>query len=327
MLINSLPYSLRNTILFAVHKQIITNFKIFKKCQNSDFINQLLTNFIPLFSKKNAILIYENQLVENLVFVKNGRLSLEAAIDIETPIRSINEYFNFKFLDIKENNNKMDSQVHLTPKNAVFNENDAGGEEELKINDHSALDESIIEKEIGKCEFEGDEFEESNYQFINIINITKNESYGIVYMFLSKPSPLSLRVKSKKAELFLLRKSDAFSIAKRFPNIWKRQYKKSYINMHSIKKRTIKKLTDYCEIYGISFQVIETPELKQNLTIKEILEKAKQKEKIKSNNSISSISNIFKESENKTTSNTSPNQNSSNLKNALVSRIPQMLNL
>lgn len=322
MLINSLPYSLRNTILFAVHKQIITNFKIFKKCQNSDFINQLLTNFIPLFSKKNAILIYENQLVENLVFVKNGRLSLEAAIDIETPIRSINEYFNFKFVDIKENNNKMDSQVHLTPKNAVFNENDAGGEEELKINDHSALDESIIEKEIGKCEFEGDEFEESNYQFINIINITKNESYGIVYMFLSKPSPLSLRVKSKKAELFLLRKSDAFSIAKRFPNIWKRQYKKSYINMHSIKKRTIKKLTDYCEIYGISFQAIETPELKQNLTIKEILEKAKQKEKIKSNNSISSISNIFKESENKTTSNTSPNQNSSNLKNALVSRIP-----
>ena len=322
LLINSLPYSLRNTILFAVHKQIITNFKIFKKCQNSDFINQLLTNFIPLFSKKNAILIYENQLVENLVFVKNGRLSLEAAIDIETPIRSINEYFNFKFVDIKENNNKMDSLVHLTPKNAVFNEDNVGGEEELKINDHSALDESIIEKEIGKCEFEGDEFEESNYQFINIINITKNESYGIVYMFLSKPSPLSLRVKSKKAELFLLRKSDAFSIAKRFPNIWKRQYKKSYINMHSIKKRTIKKLTDYCQIYGISFQVIETPELKQNLTIKEILEKAKQKEKIKSSNSISSISNIFKESENKATSNTSPNQNSSNLKNALVSRIP-----
>jgi len=341
LLINSLPYSLnflklktkknfkinsnliklRNTVLFAVHKQVITNFKIFKKCQNSDFINQLLTNFIPLFSKKNAILIYENQLIENLIFVKNGRLSLEAAIDIETPIRSINEYFNFKFVDIKENNNnKMD--LLLTPKNIVFNENDKGEEEELKIDDHSALNESVIEKEIGKCEFGGEEFEESNYQFINIINITKNESYGIVYMFLSKPSPLYLRVKSKKAELFLLRKSDAFSIAKRFPNIWKKQYKKSYINMHSIKKRTIKKLTDYCQIYGISFQVIETPELKQNLTIKEILEKAKQKEKIKSMNSISSISNIFKESENKTTSNTSPTKNSSNLKNEIVSRIP-----
>ena len=318
LLINSLPYSLRNTVLFAIHKQVISNFKIFKKCQNSDFINKLLTNFIPLFSKKNAILIYENQLIENLVFVKNGRLSLEAAIDIETPIRSINEYFNFKFIDIKENNNKMSLQ--LTSYNTFFNENIIEGEEELKVNDHSALKESIIEKEIGKCEFEGEEFEESNYQFINIINITKNESYGIVYMFLSKPSPLSLRVKSKKAELFLLRKSDAFSIAKRFPNIWKKQYKRSYINMHSIKKRTIKKLTDYCQIYGISFQVIETPELKKNLTIKEILEKAKQKEIMKSNNSIS-LSNIFKETENKSSSNTSKNKNSSNLKNGIVTTL------
>ena len=288
ILINSLPYSLRNTVLFAVHKQVITNFKIFKKCQNSDFINQVLTNFIPLFSKKNAILIYENQLIENLIFIKNGRLSLEAAIDIETPIKSINEYFNFKFADIIDNN-KTESSVHLTPKNLEF-EGD-----KVKINESSEKDESIIHKEIGKCEFEGEEFEESNYQFINIVNIMKNESYGIVYMFLSKPSPPSLRVKSKKAELFLLRKPDAVSISKKFPNIWKKQYKKSYINMNSIKKRTINKLKDYCQASGIAFQVNETPHFNQNLTIKEILEKAKQKEAIKSLKSLTSISNIFKE--------------------------------
>ena len=317
ILINSLPYTLRNTLLFAVHKQVITNFKIFKKCQNSDFINQLLTNFIPLFSKKNAILIYENQLIENLVFVKNGRLSLEAAIDIETPIKSINEYFNFKFADILDNN-KSESSVHMTSKNLEFDG------DKVQINDSSDKDESIIEKEIGKCEFEGEEFEESNYQFINIVSITKNECYGIIYMFLSKPSPLSLRVKSKKAELFLLRKADAVSISKKFPNIWKKQYKKSYINMNSVKKRTMKKLKDYCQIYGISFQVNETHHYNQNLTIKEILEKAKHKETIKTMKSLSSISNIFKESD-KTHSAISPCQrliNLNTLKKDTVSRQP-----
>jgi len=317
ILINSLPYTLRNTVLFAVHKQVITNFKIFKKCQNSDFINQLLTNFIPLFSKKNAILIYENQLIEDLVFIKNGRCSLEAAIDIETPIKSINEYFNFKFADIIDNN-KLESSAHMTSKNLEFDG------DKVKINDSSDNDESIIEKEIGKLEFEGEEFEESNYQFINIVNITKNESYGIVYMFLSKPSPLSLRVKSKKAELFLLRKSDAASISKKFPNIWKKQYKKSYINMNSIKKRTMKKLKDYCQIYGITFQVNETQHYNQTLTIKEILEKAKHKETIKSMKSLSSISNLFKESD-KTNSVISPCQrllNINTLKKETVSRLP-----
>ena len=292
LLINSLPYSLRNTVLFAVHQKVITNFKIFKNCQNSDFINQLLMNFIPLFSKKNAILIYENQLIENLVFVKEGILSLEAAIDIETPIKSINEYLHFKFNDIRDNNGESSNQ--LTSHNVIPSEIDVSPTNKNK--NSNELDESSIEKEIGKCEFEGEEFEESNYQFINIINITKNESYGIVYMFLSKPSPLSLRVKSKKAELFLLRKFEAFAISKKFPNIWKKQYKKSYNNMNSIKKRTFKKISDYCQSCGISFQMTEAPKLIQSLSIREILQKAKQKERIKSLKSISSISNIFKDS-------------------------------
>ena len=89
-----------------------------------------------------------------------------------------------------------------------------------------------------------------NYQYINIINISKNESYGSVYMFLVKPSPLSLRVKSKKAELLLLRKSDAFDISKRYPNIWAKYYKKSYINMLSIKSITIHKIKHYWKNLG-----------------------------------------------------------------------------
>ena len=52
LLISSLPYSLKNSVLYAIYNQTINNLKIFKGCKNSDFIVRLLTNFIPLFSKK-----------------------------------------------------------------------------------------------------------------------------------------------------------------------------------------------------------------------------------------------------------------------------------
>ena len=113
-----------------------------------------------------------------------------------------------------------------------------------------SMNESCIVKEIGKWDVGGEVFEDNNFQFINIINISKNESFGDVYMFLSKPSPLSLRVKSKKAELFLLRKYDASDISIRYPNIWAKFFKKSYINMLSIKALTIHKIKYYWDNLG-----------------------------------------------------------------------------
>ena len=67
-----MPYSLKNSVLLSIYKQTIEHLKIFKGCKNSDFIVRLLTNFIPLISKKNAILIHEGQLLENIIFIKNG---------------------------------------------------------------------------------------------------------------------------------------------------------------------------------------------------------------------------------------------------------------
>ena len=64
--------------------------------------------------------------------------------------------------------------------------------------------------------------------------------------------------------------------------------------MISIKKRTFRKLSNYCRAYGISFDKNEEKgEIRNNFTIKEILEKAKNKETIRT---MRSISNIFKES-------------------------------
>ena len=171
ILINSLPYSLRNNLLLTMYKQTTNRLKICKNCSNSDFIIKLLNSFIPLFAKKNGLLIHEGELIESIVFVNDGRLVLEASID--------------------------------------------------------------------------------NYKYINIINILKNESYGNVYMFLDKPSPLSLRVKSKKAELLLLKKFGAFEISRVHSNIWKRFQRKAYLNMASNKNLDIKIIKDYSKINNI----------------------------------------------------------------------------
>ena len=48
--------------------------------------------------------------------------------------------------------------------------------------------------------------DEGNYQYLKILDIRKNEHFGCVFMTLNRPCPLSLQVKSKIAELFLLKK-------------------------------------------------------------------------------------------------------------------------
>jgi hypothetical protein len=53
-------------------------------------------------------------------------------------------------------------------------------------------------------------------------------------MFLNKRCPLSVKVKSKKAELFLLMKTDAVEISMNFPKIWRKIIKNSLFNMQQL---------------------------------------------------------------------------------------------
>ena len=261
LLIKSLPYSLKNKLLLTMHKQTIKNFKIFKGHQNTNFTLRLLKNLIPLYSKKNALLIREGQLIENIIFVKEGRLCLEAIIDRNQPHKSVNQYLYNKFIDIDEDVtiiSNYETSLYASKLNnnyqKVFNrakiELDSILNNKAKSDLISSINESNIGKELGKWDFGGDIFEENNFQFINIINISKNESFGNVYMFLGKPSPLCLRVKSKIAELMLLRKYDAIDISLKYPNIWSKIFKKSYRNMLSIKKITIHKIKHYWKNSG-----------------------------------------------------------------------------
>ena len=59
-------------------------------------------------------------------------------------------------------------------------------------------------------------------------------------MFLEQRSPLRVRVKTKKVELFFLKKIDAVNISSSYQNIWQRINKKSVFNFEQIKKSIVK---------------------------------------------------------------------------------------
>ena len=253
LLVNNLPYTLKNQLMFIIYDTIIKKFNFFKECENSDFILRILTSFIPLSAKKGAFIIHEGELVDNIVFVKEGRLSLVAAIDLDNPISSIDNYLGNNFEDINEKmETKLDNSMMMNKSinNLGLKIEKAQTEIKTLLKTKDDLNDSNIEQEIGKCDFDGDDFDVGNHQFLNILDILKNEHYGEVYMFLQKPSPLSLRVKSKYSQLFLLKKHQAMQISKAYPNVWKKIYRKSYHNMKSIKSLTKRIVIHYCNNYG-----------------------------------------------------------------------------
>ena len=274
ILTNSLPFNLRNALLLIMYESCIKNFKIFKNCDNSNFIIQILSKFVPAISKKSEILVYEGEMIEEIIIVKDGRLSLEAAIDIDDPEKSIRNYFNINFQGIttakemkklEEANKKLNSSHLISYRNirdydnAKFVLNDAV-KKQVKFlfnsvcEDTSILDKTTndnINKNLDFLKNEPIKNEQGNFKYIKIIDIRKNENYGGLYMFMRRPSPLSLKVKSKFAELYLLSKKDVFSIAKSYNNIWSKIHKKDFHNMLSIKHHTFNILNKYIEINGI----------------------------------------------------------------------------
>lgn len=86
-------------------------------------------------------------------------------------------------------------------------------------------------------------------------------------MFLRRPSPLSLKVRSKFAELLLLPKKDVFALSKSFSNIWRKIHSKDFHNMISIKHKTFKILNKYIEING--FQRVEPVDISRYYNLDE----------------------------------------------------------
>ena len=265
ILINSLPYYLQNSVLLQIHKNEIDHFRFFKHCDNSDFILKVLTHFIPIFSKQNIVLVGEGELFENIFFVKNGRLSMEAIIDLNDIEMSIEKYLKYRFEEIEKIEELYDKENSLEKSkilNKSFRKSQIRNPYKLmeiinkqfeNIEDVPYMHESTIEQEIGQVDFhmETQDLYKGNIKYIPILDLLKNEYFGDLLMFSNIENPLSLRVKSKRVELYVLRKKEAFNIKKDYPNIWQRLDKKSIHNIKSLKSLTLKIINKYCELNGI----------------------------------------------------------------------------
>ena len=257
LLINGVPDAIKNDLLFKIYSKVINDFSIFKNVKNSNFIIQVLTSFIPIVSKKEEIIMLEGEIIQNIVFVKDGKLSLEINIDLNDPYKSIEKYFEVNFTGISKkeelnNNLYKDNSVMIIPERN-FNDLKAEIDNVLLDNkntlvNNSRIDDNGISVDLGRLDFSRndiDNYNNDNFQTIKIIDIRKNEHFGDVHLILEKPCPFTLKAKSRIVELFLLRKHDAIIISKNFPNIWRRMSDKSYHNLVSIKKLTLKILKRY----------------------------------------------------------------------------------
>ena len=218
-IIDNLPIGLRTKLIIEMYKPIIDNFVFFKTYNSSDFILRVILAFRPILSMKNEKLVNEGDYLEEIVFVKKGSLSLELPLPIlldEKEIDDINSRHLFR-LTTEHNKHKIIDFNEDLIKQTTMNFVKGKG---LIINNNNNM------KNMNKL----------NQQYVKIIEIRKNEHFGDILMFLNRRSPLSMKVKSKIAELYLLNKTEAVEISMSFPNIWEHIIKKSLFNMEQIER-------------------------------------------------------------------------------------------
>ena len=259
ILINGIPDTIKIDLLFKIYSKIINEFSIFKNVKNSNFIIQALTSFIPITLKKEEIVLLEGEIVENIIFVKDGRLSMEIIIDLKDPYRSIQKYIenNFEFISRKnlrilnkiKSANTVMSRKKINYKELKNKIDNFLLDQQKIVNDNkSLLDYNGFSVDLGRLDFSKKQSDlnfSEEYEIIKIFDVRKNEYFGEVNMFLEKPSPYTLKTKSRIGEIFLLRKQEAIHLSNNFPNIWRKIHNKSYHNLVSLKKLTIKTLKQY----------------------------------------------------------------------------------
>ncbi len=267
-LLESLPHTVKKSLLYEMYKPLIENFNFFKNFKNSEFINRVISKLKPIIAAKNDLLLDQGEIIEETFFVKQGRLRLEVKIDSNHPEISVQKLLNEEYFFGVENNELYQKNafgiVNLTTMKTNLNNNSTivnkknlydlySRKSFAKTNITQKDIKCIMTNDQGKNEIQKHQSLNSEFIYLKILDIRKNEHFGALLMFLDKRSPLSLRVKTKKAELFFLKKIDAIEISSSYPNIWKRANKASFHNLKQIKNIMHKIIKHYCETYGINF--------------------------------------------------------------------------
>ena len=264
IIFDCLPVSLKNSLICEMYKPIIKNFIFFKNFQNTDFIVRVILVFKPVIAYKNDILINDNDMVEDIMFVKQGVLSVELPINMTNLQENVDKYLNMPILKNENNKEGMGNSTLVASNTGVKNNKfkntlcsflDKNKNNPLYKNSTIGFNSTVLgtfgthtfgtRQTLSESEKEK---EKIDIRYVRILCIRENEHFGDVMMFLEQRSPLRVRVKSKKSELFFLKKMDAIKISTSYPNIWRRINKKSVFNFEQIKKSINKIVEIYCSV-------------------------------------------------------------------------------
>ena len=268
IIFDCLPVGLKNNLISEMYKPIIQNFIFFKNFQNTDFIVRVILSFKSILAYKNDILVNEGDMVEDIMFVKRGMLTVELPINMTNPQENISKYLDMPLLKIEKGPNiqKIGNSTIIPGKdlrfrsmiNSINNDNKHYNSSHLNSMKNISTFDSRINSYKSNSSFDNKttlrkkKTLKNQITYVKILGIRENEHFGDVLMFLEQRSPLRVRVRSKKSELFFLKKMDAVKISTSYPNIWRRINKKSVFNFEQIKK-SIKKIVEiYCSVKKVN---------------------------------------------------------------------------
>ena len=264
IIFDCLPVGLKNNLISEMYKPIIQNFIFFKNFQNTDFIVRVILSFKSILAYKNDILVNEGDMVEDIMFVKRGMLTVELPINMTNPQENIYKYLDMPLLKIEKGPNvqKIGNSTILPGKdpryknmiNSINNDSRHLNSSNLNSMKNISTFGSRINSYKSNSSFDNKTTLKKKKTlkiqttYVKILGIRENEHFGDVLMFLEQRSPLRVRVRSKKSELFFLKKMDAVKISTSYPNIWRRINKKSVFNFEQIKKSIRKIVEIYCSV-------------------------------------------------------------------------------
>ncbi len=249
LLINSLPYSLKNSLIFSMYRKQIDNFHFFKGISNSNFLVETLSYLTPITGKKNDILIKENEIIEDIYFVNEGRLALEVPIDMDNQEESTNKYISDEFLNFAFD---FDYEANYNQIPQISNINGSNLGETMVHSIIGTRRNSFCNSMILKIREEKKKSE--NNVYLKIHDIHKNEDFGDIYMFFGKRSPFALRVKTKRVKLYAIKKTNFTELCQQYQNVLKRIHKKKKHNYKIIKNILIKTVSKFCDTKGIKIK-------------------------------------------------------------------------
>ena len=267
LLLDSLPFNLKYSILYQINKPLIEGLNFFKNFRNSSFILNAVTKLIPIIAYEGDIIIEDKEIINSMIFVKQGRLSVELAINMDEIQNKIDEYITGDFIfksdeensdndntnnrknkNIKNNelkrNNTISLMTTLNFSSGTFDTNNKN-----PVSFRKRLQQFMKRKKIEPFQT----LTQKKIKYIKLYYIRKGEQYGEIPMFLNKPSNFTLKVRSPKAELLFLKKIDAIEISSNYPHIWKRANKKSFKNFVHLKKLVSRELIKFCDNNGIKY--------------------------------------------------------------------------